>query len=200
MLACRFLPTGSHRWQLLIVLMIVTLCSCGRERPMTREQIYQARLSVDTLFITEDGAELIAPGNKLGVVVAPKSNELAWAAWTCENPNCPGEGKKGRPFLFIWPNFLAYVKDDGTVGFRLPQGEDDLTKFQEFAEPACPACLKIRDRASESPEERLRFQNWCVKYVLPEAKERIKELDELQRRYEQAEDERRRQMREAQGG
>jgi hypothetical protein len=179
----------------LLGLTVVALSSCQRELPMTRDQIYEAQQAVPTLYRTESGKEFIAPGNKFGVVVEPKSKELGWATWKCENPNCPAkdQGKDGRPYLFIWPNFLAFVQEDGTVGFKQPTSEEDLQKFQVFAEPGCPACAEKRNKAKETPEERMQYQNWAVKYVLPEAEARIKELDEEFKKHLEREAERKRQ-------
>jgi hypothetical protein len=164
---------------------------------MTRDQIYEAQQAVPTLYRTESGKEVIAPGNKFGVIVDGDTKELAWATWKCDNPNCPakGQGKDGRPYLFIWPNFLAFAKEDGTVGFGQPKTEEDLAKFQVFAEPGCPECMKKRNKAQESPEDRMQYQNWATKYVLPEAEARIKELDEEFKKHLEREAERK-----AQGG
>ena len=170
----------------LFAIGIVLLCSCGGDKlPMTRDQIFDARMSVDTLYMTESGEEFVAPGNKLGVTTSPATNELAWAAWKCENPDCPEKsgGQEGRPFVFIWPNFLAYVDADGSVAFRQPSTPEDFERFAEFAEPKCPACLEIRDLDRESPEVRLQYQNWCSKYILPEAEEQLRELDEEYAKY-----------------
>ena len=178
-LRCRFMRFAG--WlSLCIAMFMCALAACKRESPMTRDQIYEALQAVPTLYRTESGKEFIAPGNKFGVTVEPVSKELGWATWKCENPDCPfkSQDKDGRPFLFIWPNFLAFLQDDGTVGFHMPSTEEDMRKFEIFAEPGCPACAKTRDKSKETPEQRLQYQNWAVKYVLPEAEERIKELDE----------------------
>jgi hypothetical protein len=181
------LSMPSFVFQMLVGSALVLLGGCGEPKlPMTRNQIYQEQLKVPTLYMTESGRQFVAPGNKLGVAVDPKTKELAWAAWKCDNPKCPGKAADGKPQLFIWPNFLAYVKEDGTVGFKQPRNtEEDLKKFEKFAEPGCPACAKIRDRAKETPEERLQFQNWATSYVLPEAEKRRQELnEELKKSYE----------------
>jgi hypothetical protein len=175
-------------------LLLVCLISCRPERPMTRNEIYEAQQAVPTLYRTESGDEFIAPGNKFGATVKPGSKEIGWATWKCGNPDCPAknEGKDGRPFLFIWPNFLAYVKEDGTLAFRLPQGEADMEKFKVFAEPGCPACAKTRNKDAETPQQRQQYQNWATRYVLPEAEARIKELDEEMKKFNAREEERKR--------
>lgn len=185
-----------RRWLLLWSAMsLAGLSSCEKELPMTRAQIYEAQLAVPTLYRTEAGDEIIAPGNKFGVIVHPDTKQLAWATWQCDNPNCPakGQGTQGRPYLFIWPNFLAFAKEDGTVAFNQPLSEADLQKFQVFAEPGCPECAKQRDKSKETPEERMQYQNWATKYVLPEAEARSKELDEEMKAHLAREEERKRQ-------
>lgn len=185
-----------RRWKFVALLaaLLPLVWACGkRELPMTRDQIFDERMKVDTLYITEGGREFIGEGNKVGVTVDPQTNELAWAAWKCGNPDCPGEGKEGRPFTFIWPNFLAYVKEDGTVGFNQPRSPEDMKKFEKFAEPGCPACAEIRNRAKETEEQRLQYQNWAQRYVLPEAEARLKELDVEWQKYLEREEQRQQQ-------
>ncbi len=162
---------------------------------MSRDEIYDAQQAVPTLYRTEDGHEFIAPGNKFGATVDPDSKQLAWATWKCDNPDCPAkdQGRDGRPFLFIWPNFLAYVKEDGTLGFHNPSTDEDMRKFELFAEPGCPECMKLRDKSKETPEERQQYQNWATKYVLPEAEARIKELDGEWQKYLEREKQRKQQ-------
>jgi len=166
------------------LLAILSLCSCGpREKsPRTSNQIFRDRLTVDTLYLTEDGREVILPGDPSGAVVFPNTRELAWAARCCNNPNCPGKGKAGRPFLFPWPDPFCFVNEDGTVGTRQPESEKDFELFEKYAEPVCPACLKTRNREAETEEQRVQYKSWCQLYVLPESAERLKQLEEENRR------------------
>ena len=151
------------------LLTIFSTCSCGsRDTPtLTREQLFQERLKVDLLYLTEDGREIIAPSNRFGAVVDRKTNKLASAAWQCDNPNCPGEGTKGRPFLFPRRNPFGLVKEDGTVGCRQPESKKDIEIFEQYAVATCPACSKTQVR----------------QYVPPETAARLKQLEEQHRRY-----------------
>jgi len=150
------------------LLAILATCSCGsRDAPtLTREQLLQERLKVNVLYLTEDGREIIAPSNRFRAVVDPKTNKLAWAAWQCDNPNCPGKGKHGRPFLFPRRDPFVFVKEDGTVGCRQPESKKDIELFEEYAVATCPACSKTEVR----------------QYVLPESAARLKELEEAHKR------------------
>lgn len=150
---------------------------------MTREEIREARVQVPTLYLTEDGREIIAPGNQRGAIVDPQTNQIAWKAYQCENPNCPGEGKGDRPFVFPRPHPLLYVNEEGKIAARTPKTKEDFEQFDAYAEAKCPACLKIRDLKSETDEERHQYNNWVEPYVLPEAEERLEELEAEHERY-----------------
>ena len=157
---------------------ILSICSCGPSETPTREKIFKARQTIDTLYLTEDGREIIAPGNADGAIVDPETGKIAWAAYQCNNPKCPGR-KDGRPFLFPWPSPFAYVTEEGTIGYRTPEDVDEATAMTEkFAMIECPACAKIRNRDKETPEQRQQYEQWCKPYVLPESAKRLKALDE----------------------
>ena len=140
-------------------------------------------MAVDTLYLAEDGREIIAPGNRHGVVVVPGTKQLAWAAHQCDNPDCPGKGKGDRPFLFIWPMPFAFAREDGTVGFRQPQTETDFELLEKFGEMLCPACLKTRNQEEETHQQREQYTRWCRPYVLPESAKRLEQLDAEYRRW-----------------
>ena len=44
--------------------------------------------------------------------------------------------------------------------------------------PTCPKCLEVRDLASESDEDRQKYQDWAKLYELPETAARRAELEE----------------------
>jgi hypothetical protein len=162
---------------ILLVLLVGPL-GCNRyEKPRSREDIFNDRNSVDTLYLTDDGRKIIAPGTVRGMIVDPASGKLAWEAWQCDNPQCPGRKPDGSPLLFPWPDPFAYVTDDGKPGIHQPQTEEDFKRMEAFANKQCPACLKERNLASETREEREQYRNWLKVHVLPQAAARLKELD-----------------------
>ncbi|MCG8586645.1 MAG: hypothetical protein MI757_18235, partial [Pirellulales bacterium] len=128
--------------------------------PVTREQwqdaredIFKRRQQVETLYLTEDGRHIIRAGIDRAIV-APDTGKLAWKAWQCENPSCPGRNPDGSPLLFPWPDHLLYAKEDGTVGMRQPSTEEDFEKDENYGVQKCPECLKLRVLAAETDEQR----------------------------------------------
>ncbi len=100
-----------------LFIVSLSLSSCGPGKPPTREELFQESLTLETIYLTEDGREIKAPGNRDGVIIDPETKTMAWAAHQCDNPECPGERKGDRPFLFPRPQPFAFIKDDGTIGF-----------------------------------------------------------------------------------
>ncbi|MCE9546062.1 MAG: hypothetical protein K8T25_11150 [Planctomycetia bacterium] len=154
----------------------------GVQSSVRGEDILERQLTVDTLYFTDDGKELIAPGNRLLATVDPATHHLAWAAWQCDNPSCSGRKADGKPQLFPWPNPLLYIKDDGTIAIRQPITEAELLQADENRDVRCPACLKIRNLAAETPEQRQQYRSWCRLHILPQAAEQRKALEAEYRR------------------
>lgn len=175
-----------------LVAVSLLLVSCGGsddDLPRSFASIDKEAMSLDAIFLTDDGREIIAPmgrdGTRAEVIV--DNGELAFAAYVCKNPNCKGVGKKiseeqERPYLFVWKDPLVEAKSDGTVGYREFASAQARMQLVEQAggtlEPICPACLKVRNVDGESTEERQQYSDWCEFYVLPETEKRLKELDE----------------------
>ncbi len=169
---------------------ICLLLSCGGsgDIPRTVNTINADRMQLDTVFLTKNGREVVAPRGKDGIQVdvIVDSGELVWLALTCTNPNCPGKEEAiepgDRPFLFIWADPLVVAKPDGSVGYlEIGPDQDRMELVRALGgqmEPACPECLKTRDIDSESDEERQKFVDFCQPYFLPETAARMKELDE----------------------
>jgi hypothetical protein len=147
---------------------------------MSENRLFELRKQVPVLYLTDDGREIIAPGSQYGAIVDPQTKKIAWAAMVCDNPDCPGKskGKGGRPFLFTWPNPLLFVAEDGSVASGQPTTPEQLKEFDKFKTVACPECAKTRKLDEETDEQRMKYQQWCRRYVLPEAAARLKELDE----------------------
>jgi hypothetical protein len=171
---------SKYLWLLFaVVWLILPISGCGEPpRPMTADEIHAAMVAVPTLYLTEDGDEVIAPGNRRRVVVDEETGKLAFMAFICEHPECPGKGtgKNGRPFLFIWPDPFAYV-ENGEVKIRLVQTEEDFRKQAEYADMACPECLKTRDLKTEPVQETMVYNGAIKPYVLPESKAELEKLE-----------------------
>jgi hypothetical protein len=154
----------------------------AEEKQQAADRLLRQQLEVDTLYFAEDGREVIAPGNDQHVVIDPVSGGLAWGAWQCDNPSCPDRKPDGRPFLFPWPSPFCYVTSEQTVGRRQPVTDAELRQAEELADVRCPACLKNRNLAVETPEVRLQYRSWCRQHVLPQAAEQRVRLAEEYRR------------------
>ena len=166
------------------VLLSCTLClisACGSrgDTPRSRNAIMSEKEELPVLYLTEDGEEVIVPGQ--GNVIT-HNGKLAWEAMECRNPNCPGTPNGDRPFLFIWTNPLARPGVDGQVEYIEEPDETILQLLEESSEPVCPACLPGRTRDSESDAVQQQYVEWCQPYVLPATAQRLKELDDEHRR------------------
>jgi hypothetical protein len=155
-------------------------CGGGPDKPRSMEEIDQERTSLPALFLTKSGHRVIAPGNR-GVFVDEESGEIAWPAYECGNPNCPGKGENGEPAVFYWGEPRFYLKEDGALGARdfetAQDWRDALAAEGGTQEPTCPHCLKIRHIAAESQTESQQYSEWAQQHVLPETAARRKELD-----------------------
>lgn len=165
-----------------VMLLAVGGCSGKVARPRSRDDIARDRMTVDTLFITADGQRLTRPMNPDRVVVVDAAaGTLAWPAWQCNNPDCPGRQADGVPFLFPWPDPFKSVKPDGTIAVRQPDMPAERKLFDDFATQKCPACLERRTPATESQEKAQQYKDWCQPHVTPSAAKRVAQLDrELQ--------------------
>lgn len=181
-------PSKSHGTVMLrllaMALIVISVgCSGKASRPRSRDDIARDRLTVDTLFITEDGKKRVSqPMNPYqAVVVDAAAGTLAWPAWQCNNPDCPGRQADGSPFLFPWPDPFKSVKPDGTIAIRQPDMPAERKLFDDFATQKCPACLEKRTPASESTQQAQQYKDWCQPHVTRKAAKRVAELDrELQ--------------------
>jgi hypothetical protein len=153
-------------------------CS-GDSKPRPLEEIQQEQLSLPALYLTyDDKREVIASGDQGDVIVDKDSGKLAFRAWTCTNPDCPGKKPAGqRPLLFIWHDPLYFVDESGSVNYdAVPNRAEMIVKRGGHLEPTCPECLKIRDGARETPAVEQQYRDWCQQYVLPTAASRSEEL------------------------
>ena len=120
--------------------------------------------------------EVVAEGSH-SAAVDPESGELAFRALVCGNPECPGLESGGEPVRFVWIDPLKIAQPDGSVGFKAVEDRTAETiRLGGTLEPQCPACLKTRDLASETPEVQQQYRGYCQEYVLPETERRKQEL------------------------
>ena len=133
-------------------------------------------MSLPRLYLTAQTHKRVkAPAHK-GVFVDEASGEICWPARACYAPNCPGRAADGEPLVFIAPDPGVYVKPDGTFGYDPARASPDKNSG------ACPECLKGRNLATETDQQRQRYINWVRPYVLPETARRLEELDEERKR------------------
>jgi hypothetical protein len=165
---------------LLALIGCVALVGCGEERSL--EDIEKEKRSLDVLYMTtETGKEIVAPNDK-GVFVDEKTGELCFPAYVCMNPDCPGEKKGDRPFVFIHNDVLLKPGPDGKpVRNEIPPGKDPVTHIKSlggFLNPTCTACWKIRKPRTETPAQRQQYIEWAQPYNSPETAKRLVELEE----------------------
>jgi len=162
--------------------MLLAGCN-GEQRPRHSDQIFQDRLKVDTLFLTEDGQRIVRPMNPQSLIVFDAAaGKIAWPAFQCNNSDCPGRKADGSPYLFSRSNPFVSVQADGSISTRSQSTAADFEQFQKYAEVKCPACLEKRNRVSESAQQRQQYVDWCQSHVLASAAKRLAELDrELQK-------------------
>lgn len=158
---------------LLVALVVVPACSRPVPPPRSRDEIFQERLRVPTLYISEtSGKRIVTEGGRMNFV-DKESGEVCWVAWACHAPNCPGRGPNGEPFLCIEADAGFYAKPDGTVGYD-PKRSGLTPKRVGM----CPQCSVIRKPEAETPEQAMEYSRLVQLHQLPEAVARIKELDE----------------------
>ena len=147
--------------------------SCiGEPQPLTFEAIEAKRMAMLDLFITEKGKQIRAPGIQ-GVFVDKGSREIAWPAYACDNPKCPGRKADGQPYLFPWSEPRFFVTPEGTLGTIPFATQNDWQKAVKSAGghlvPTCPECLKTRRLSEETAEQRGQFTKFVCRYELPES-------------------------------
>ena len=151
-------------------MLLIVCVSCGETRPKTLDEMYEEERQLPSLFITaQSGTQVTAPGDT-GVFVDEATGELAWRALTCTNPACP-KYSIDEPFLFIAPDPAIVANPDGSLGYDRSRVDEADNHFGN-----CPECLKIRNLASESDEDRQKYSNFATPYVLPETGRRREEL------------------------
>lgn len=171
-------------WPRMIWLLVLLGCSlpaCNEDvKPRSLEEIEAERMALPALFITTSGKPIQAPAN-LGLFVDEASREIAWPAYACDNPQCPARKPDGQPHLFTWQDPRFFVTPEGKLGTRefatLNAWREAVAQAGGFREPTCPECFKNRRPATETPQDREKFNNYVRRYDPPESIARRKELD-----------------------
>lgn len=165
-----------------IVVAAGALAGCSRPEslPRTRQEIFNERRSLPTLFLTaETRRRVIAPGDRI-VFVDPESGEMCWRAMACRAPNCPGRGPNGEPFLCIEADPTFFRKADGSLGIDPARAKGEPKKLG-----FCPKCNEIRNPATETEADLEQYAKWVQPYELPENAAKLAALEaEMQRRVE----------------
>jgi hypothetical protein len=172
MLATRSGSVASWRLHL-VALFACVLGGCRSEPPKSIEQLYTDERQLPGLYLTaETNARVIAPIEK-GAFVDEKTGELCWPAKVCTNPDCPGRGPAGEPFLFITPITGVVANADGTVGYDASKEQTPDNYYGN-----CPQCLKKRNLPAEDDAVRKKYADFVQLYVLPETEKLRKEFAE----------------------
>lgn len=102
-----------------------------------------------------------------------------WPAKVCRNPNCPGRGSGGEPFLFVSPDPGYYIRD-GKIEYDAKKASQRRETLGE-----CPQCLKIRNFQSESDAEKKKYAAWVERYEMPEVAQQREKLEQQRREREE---------------
>jgi hypothetical protein len=165
----------------LCILLLTILVGCGDSKPLLIEDVKAERLTLQALYLTVDGEEALAARSKGDSIVAPDGKNIAFRAYLCKNPDCPGKdkGKNGRPFLYIWRDPMWRVNDAGLIEYDVvPDRAEQFVLRGSTIEPTCPECAKLRDQENEDPETSQKYRDWTAYYVLPATAKRDQELNE----------------------
>ncbi len=166
------LPYAMNRCRYL-ALPLLLLAGCGEAAPTpTLKELYEEDRNLPAVYLHAETKERVtAPGNS-GILV--RDGQLYWPALTCTNPACPAAGRE-EPLLFHESDPGVIVQPDGTLGYD-PAAAARSSSPSSTLPGSCPECLTIRDLASETAEDRQRYQNFVQPYVLPETLQRREEL------------------------
>jgi len=176
-------PSGSRAWRFgLLVVLLAPLAACTKTAPppRSRAEIFEDRLRVPTLYISEkSGKRIVAEGGRVNFVDG-ESGEVCWMAWACHAPGCPGRGPRGEPFLCIEADAGFFAKPDGTVGY-----DPARSRLTPKRVGMCPQCSAVRKPEAETQQEAAEYTRLVQPHQLPESAVRLARLDEeLARRVE----------------
>ncbi len=163
------------------------VAGCGKKAYRPLGEIREEQAALPMLFLTEKTMqEVLVPGNT-PPFVHKESDEICYPALTCMNPDCPAERQGDRPPLFILFDPLRSVDANGEIAYAdVPNGRDSGEYIQSlggYLEPTCPACIKTRDVANETAEQKQQYLKWVVTYVPPKT---AKRAEQLKQEYDEA--------------
>jgi pSer/pThr/pTyr-binding forkhead associated (FHA) protein len=176
--------TGAIILSVLGIVLWVSMClstppPSARSAPQTRDEIFQEKVSLPTLYLTEKTKQRVVTAGSQENFVDKKTGKICWRAFECRNPDCPAKAADRNSYLFIIPEPGVFLTPDGTLGF-----DQEVAKkvIESGNSGGCPECLKIRDLKSESSSIRERYASYVQPHVLPETAKRLKELNEEYKR------------------
>jgi len=141
--------------------------------PRSKDDIMRDIATLPVMYLTEKTQRQVTASDDKKNFVDEETGEICWRARACHNPDCPGKGSGGQPYLFISPNPAVFLNPDGTFGFDLEKANganNDPTMG------ACPECLKERNLNSEPKTTSNKYADWVKAHTLPESEKRKKEL------------------------
>ena len=161
------------------LLLLIGIIGCAE--PRTLEEIEADQRNLPVLYLTEETlTEVQAPADA-GLFVDEATGELAYRAYECQNPECPGRGADGSPHLFIHRDVLASADAKGEITWsQVPEGEtpqDYIRSLGGYLAPTCPKCVELRDLENETDEHRQQYQAWAQLHELEETATRRAELE-----------------------
>jgi hypothetical protein len=163
---------------MLLACLILLAGGCGGDEPPSRDAAFEKGLALPGLYLTaKTNKRVVAPRGQ-AVLVDKETGETCWPAQACYNPECPGRGPDGEPYLFITPIAGVYVKPDGTLGSGGPPQEYG----PDTSGGLCPKCTAAFKLNSAPPERRQQYAAYVKTYVLPETAKKLKELAEERRK------------------
>ena len=164
-----------------LVALAVTL-SLGCAKPRTLEEIEADQRALPVLYLTEETGNRVEASADAGLFVEEETGELAYRAYECQNPDCPGRAGDDQPHLFIHRDVLAKIDANGEVVWEpVPAGQNPQEYIRTqggFLEPTCPKCAEQRNLETESEEDRQKYRDWVKLHELPKTAARRAELEE----------------------
>jgi len=159
----RFRHFAAGGWFVVFGMCAFVGCRQSEPEPLSEAESFQQQLEQPALYFTaETNTRVIAPA-KERLFVDEKTGELAWPAMECGNPDCPGRGENGEPFLFIEPDPGMVIQTDGSIGYDPSKARAARNQVM-----GCPKCLETRDLKNETAQQRQQYIRWVRVHKLAE--------------------------------
>ena len=164
---------------------LTLILACGNETeptPRSRDDIFRDTVNLPSLYMTDSGERIEAPGIERSFV-DQKTGKLFWMALECKNPKCPAKVESGKPHIFIMPDPGVFVNKKGELDFDSELEEEALRKAARgFL--GCQKCIPLRQkqmlrsgRGAETQAEINQYAKYVAPHVLSETKKRERELE-----------------------